>query len=332
MVAQLGKNIIVATVCGIIFFNQGHKKSTTTFSNSSFNISSLWYFAMLYTVLSCLQIIPQLFFFKVLYTRERSANVYSTFAYWASNAVVSIPLLLFSHIVFVELAYWLVGLYANPSCHFYAMVVTFMNNLISFYCAQFMAAISPSAEVALTLFPLIFLFLGSFAGFTIPLSELPPGWKWASYISYPRWTYEALIINEFEHRLDNVAVLNFYSFNNFNKFYVFPLLALFMVFVNVLVYMGLLPARSRLRFEGSTSPGDSPKKEVLLVEDPIIIPSPCTLTVRNTQRSGLSVSLLVVYTRRHIHNVMIHTVGRLPRTLEPSHPLHRRTQPGLSGS
>ena len=65
VVAQLGKNVVVASVCGAIFFGQGREKGTATFSNSSFNVSSLWYFAMLYTVLSCLQIIPQLFFYKV---------------------------------------------------------------------------------------------------------------------------------------------------------------------------------------------------------------------------------------------------------------------------
>jgi hypothetical protein len=64
VVAQLVKNVVVAGVCGTIFFGQGKEEALPTFSNSSFNVSSLWYFAMLYTVLSCLQIIPQLFFYK----------------------------------------------------------------------------------------------------------------------------------------------------------------------------------------------------------------------------------------------------------------------------
>lgn len=83
----------------------------------------------------------------MLYTRESAAQVYSTFAYWAANAVVSIPLLLLAHLVFVEIAYWLTGLYPGWAEHLFALVVTFLNNLISFYTAQFMAAISPSAEV-----------------------------------------------------------------------------------------------------------------------------------------------------------------------------------------
>lgn len=301
VVAQLGKNIIVASVCGAIFFGQGREISTPTFTNVSFNVSSLWYFAMLYTVLSCLQIIPHLFFYKVLYTRERSANVYSTFAYWAANAIVSVPLLIVSHVVFVEISYWMVGLYPNASIHFFALFVTFLNNLISFYCAQYIAAVSPSAEVALAMFPLVFLFLGSFAGFTIPLGELPAGWKWASYISYPRWTYEALIINEFENRLDRAAVLAFYSFDRFDKYFSLPILCAFIVFTNVLVYVGLSPAQSKLRFEGPTSPGDSPKKEIIVVmEDPISPLSPTTLTledfkVRSAQRFPATAGLSLIF-------------------------------------
>lgn len=46
---------------------------------------------------------------QVIYTRERSAQVYSTFAYWASMAIVNLPLLFFSHAIFVSIAYWMIG-------------------------------------------------------------------------------------------------------------------------------------------------------------------------------------------------------------------------------
>lgn len=45
----------------------------------------------------------------MIYTRERSAQVYSTFAYWASMAIVNLPLLFVSHIIFVSIAYWMIG-------------------------------------------------------------------------------------------------------------------------------------------------------------------------------------------------------------------------------
>lgn len=46
---------------------------------------------------------------QVIYTRERTAQVYSTFAYWASMAIVNLPLLFVSHIIFVSIAYWMIG-------------------------------------------------------------------------------------------------------------------------------------------------------------------------------------------------------------------------------
>lgn len=40
-----------------------------------------------------------------------------------------------------------------------------------------------------------------FAGFLIPVSKMKPTWAWLHYISPPRYTYEALLTNEF-HRFD----------------------------------------------------------------------------------------------------------------------------------
>jgi hypothetical protein len=74
--------------------------------------------------------------------------------------------------------------------------------------------------------------------------------------------------------------LAFYSFDHFDKYFSVPILCAFIVFMNVLVYIGLSPAQSKLRFEGATSPGDSPKKEVVVVVEEAILPtSPTTLTV-----------------------------------------------------
>lgn len=75
-------------------------------------------------------------------------------------------------------------------------------------------------------------------------------------------------------------MLEFYSFDNFDKFLVLPILGGFMLLVNALVYQGLVPPMSKLRHEQATDPGDSPKKEVVLVEEPVLIPSPTTLKVR----------------------------------------------------
>lgn len=91
--AQLGKNVIVALVCGAIFYGQGAvKPPSEQFNQESFNISSILYFAMMYTIVGNLQAIPQLFAMRVQYRRERAAGLYSTFACWLAGALVNLPL------------------------------------------------------------------------------------------------------------------------------------------------------------------------------------------------------------------------------------------------
>lgn len=91
--AQLGKNVIVALVCGAIFYGQGAvPPPSEQFNQESFNISSILYFAMMYTIVGNLQAIPQLFAMRVQYRRERAAGLYSTFACWLAGALINLPL------------------------------------------------------------------------------------------------------------------------------------------------------------------------------------------------------------------------------------------------
>lgn len=52
----------------------------------------------------------------------------------------------------------------------------------SFFCDSHTHQTKTHAQVALAVFPVTFLFLTSFAGFTVPLQDLPAGWLWASYV------------------------------------------------------------------------------------------------------------------------------------------------------
>jgi len=200
----------------------------------------------MYTIVSNLQAIPQLFAQRIQYVRERSAFLYSTFAYWFANALVNLPLVLTSHLLFLNVAYFLVQLDHSPSVFWYTLFITMLNNLISFYFAQFLAAAAPSSQVALAIFPVTFLFLTSFAGFTVPLQDLPSGWVWASYLSYPRWTYEGMVASQFSVRVDGESTMEYYGFGGWRPAKSFPVLALFLVLMNGCVYWGLLPKSSRL--------------------------------------------------------------------------------------
>eukprot|EP00538_Stauroneis_constricta_P005397 CAMPEP_0119565362 /NCGR_PEP_ID=MMETSP1352-20130426/29786_1 /TAXON_ID=265584 /ORGANISM="Stauroneis constricta, Strain CCMP1120" /LENGTH=75 /DNA_ID=CAMNT_0007614253 /DNA_START=46 /DNA_END=270 /DNA_ORIENTATION=+ len=54
--------------------------------------------------------------------------------------------------------------------------------------------------IALLIAPTLTLFMFILGGFYIPLSNMHVGIKWASYISFARYGYSALLINEFGDR------------------------------------------------------------------------------------------------------------------------------------
>jgi hypothetical protein len=73
-------------------------------------------------------------------------------------------------------------------------------------------------------------------------------------------------------------VLDFYSFN-IDKWLVIPILCAFMLGTNVVVYLGLLPPRSKVKMEEPTLPADSPTKRAVVEMEPSFT-SPSVLKAR----------------------------------------------------
>ena len=61
-----------------------------------------------------MQAVAALYESKALYQRERAAGLYSTAAYWLVEATVHLPLLIVSYTVYLNLAYWSMGLPSDP--------------------------------------------------------------------------------------------------------------------------------------------------------------------------------------------------------------------------
>jgi hypothetical protein len=128
-------------------------------------------------------------------------------------------------------------------------------------------------------------------------------WEWATYISYPRWTYEGLIINEFHHRPDNRAVLAFYDFEHFNKMLCFPILLAFIAVMNLGVYVALLPSRTRLEIEELTDAMQSPKPDEVssvIIHEPVATPSSSIMKVSHSHS----------HSHTHIHSIQERLISR----------------------
>jgi ABC-type multidrug transport system ATPase subunit len=265
--AGMAKNIIVGVLIGVVFYDQGNLPKDTEFfpisvsptgevtqseqmSGETSTLTSIFFFTMMYCLMSNLQAIPALCTRDIVYRRDLASFGYSASSYWAACMISNLPMVLTTHTLYIVSVFFLLGLEPTFAyfCFYYFLLL--LTNLTSYYFALFLAAGTGSAQLAFAVFPLTFLFFSMFAGFTIPVDKVPPAWSWAPFISYARWVFQGLMVNEFDLYDNGDDVLTYYAFNGYSAGNSFWIVILFMLLTQTLSYLAMRPAASKLvRFE-----------------------------------------------------------------------------------
>lgn len=231
------RNLCVALWYGVVYFDQTDMHS----------LASVTYFSQQFITMSNLQAIPQLFAERALFYREIAAGFYSPLPYLAArcalNAVVQIPLVL----TYCVVVYPMVNLRGGlASMHFlFFFAVMFGLSLAGYAFSNLIAAITPNQQSALNLYSALFQFCMFYCGYAIPLDDVPWYWSWAPDFSFARWSFEALIINEF-HGIDDddgagaTYWLKHWNFYNHTKW---PVFTIFVLQVAVFHLLALLAMR-----------------------------------------------------------------------------------------
>ena len=134
---------------------------------------------------------------KIIVQKEIDSNAYNLISYYVSKVLVELPFAMIGPVIFGVINYWIVGL--NP---IFTRFMTFIGILIleSFTALSlgiFISSLSPSVDIATALAPPLNVIFFLFAGVFINLSDLPKIAQWFPYISFIRWGFQGLVINEF---------------------------------------------------------------------------------------------------------------------------------------
>jgi len=148
---------------------------------------------------------------RALLRRERAKKLYGVLPFFIAKAASDMTNNVLLPVCYGIISYWTAGL--RPTA------VNFLKFVLGYYltlsCAQsmglFLSILIPNMSIAMILAPPITLFFFIMGGFYIPLVNMHVGIKWVSYISFARYGYSALLVNEFEGRYipcadDDVAV------------------------------------------------------------------------------------------------------------------------------
>jgi len=113
-----------------------------------------------------------------------------------STWITQVPIVILATLCFALVIYWMVGFRENGfGWYLYFMLAV---SLCGLFFSQFLAAVSSSSEMALTLTPLLILVIILFAGFLVYVNAFSE-WLgyWGPYISFIRYAFQGLVLNEF---------------------------------------------------------------------------------------------------------------------------------------
>jgi ATP-binding cassette subfamily G (WHITE) protein 2 len=132
-----------------------------------------------------------------IFVRERAAGMYKASSYFVGTVLMDLPLPLLYCSIFTGIAYWMIGLQANWHCFFWYIVISYVINMCSYSLCLFVSCFAPSFAIANLIAPLVIVMFLLPSGFLVNIADLPVYWRWLKYVSFFRYGFEALMINEF---------------------------------------------------------------------------------------------------------------------------------------
>jgi len=138
---------------------------------------------------------------RAAFVRENRAGMYSALSYYLSKVLVELPF----QIMFPTA---MAGIIVKPinlqgRFLFYALFMTLLNN-VGQALGMLIGCTFKSKEVAMQVMPLAILPIMIFGGLFVNLETIPKVFHWIQYISPIKYSYNAMLLEEFQS-LDNLV-------------------------------------------------------------------------------------------------------------------------------
>ncbi|KAF8101841.1 hypothetical protein N665_0201s0154 [Sinapis alba] len=192
---RIGHTLFSSLIFGVLFWKQGQKIDT---QQNLFTVLGAIYGLVLFLgVNNCTSALQYFETERNVMYRERFAGMYSAFAYALAQVVTEVPYILIQSAEFVIVIYPMMGLYASAYKVFWSLYSMFCNLLCLNYLAMFLISVTPNFMVAAILQSLFFVAFNLFAGFLIPLPQIPKWWVWLYYLAPTSWTLNVFFSSQY---------------------------------------------------------------------------------------------------------------------------------------
>ena len=163
--------------------------------------------------------------------RERSAKAYGAFAYLTAELLVLIPMNIVNVFVYCVTLYYMAELTNAQGAFGFFYFILLVVNFIGLFQCQIVSNLASTTQAAMSYFPIALFFSVAFAGFIVYLPQFPNWLSWGPDITFMRYAFQALTLNEFVDNGD-LPDENYYidnlGFNDLTKGECVPILLVFL--------------------------------------------------------------------------------------------------------
>jgi len=151
---------------------------------------------------SMMSLFPALLTFpaeRPVFIQDMTNDLYSAHMYYWSKVVVEFPIQIAVPTLYSIIVYFMSDLTRTPQQFFIFLLLVIILSYTAQAFGMLLSAAFEKAQMSLALGPLILMPIMLVAGLLANTERLEPGWVWLEYMSFVRFTYKGLILNEFEH-------------------------------------------------------------------------------------------------------------------------------------
>lgn len=136
---------------------------------------------------------------KLIVRKEEAANSYSLSAYYISKLIAEGPINVIIPFVFASIIFWVSGLpFRSFTTYIFFSLFVVCSSLCGIAEGIMLSAIAPNAQIGQAMMPPVNVFAMLFSGVMINVDSLPVAVQWISKISFVRWIFEGLLVNQLQ--------------------------------------------------------------------------------------------------------------------------------------
>lgn len=158
---------------------------------------SVHFFSVAFLVFMSVAGIPGFLEERLVFQRERSNGFYSVGPYVIANTIVTMPFIMIITLSFSMIMYPMVGLHGGFEHVTIFLYTLFLVLMVAESMVIFISAVIPIFVASLTIVAFANGFFMVVEGYFVRRDAIPKLWKWAHYIDYQKYAFEAIIKNDF---------------------------------------------------------------------------------------------------------------------------------------